>query len=110
MSFFDNYPINSSLLEWAKQAELTTLPQVFKNSVEKYGNRPYLGSCDGKQFKFKTYNEVYEEILTFASALLELKIKRYERVANFSVNRVEWPVVDFGTVFAGGVHVPMYPT
>ncbi|MCR4782911.1 MAG: long-chain fatty acid--CoA ligase [bacterium] len=110
MSFFDNYPISSSLLEWAKQAELTTLPQVFKNSVEKYGNRPYLGSCDGKQFKFKTYNEVYEEILTFASALLELKIKRYERVANFSVNRVEWPVVDFGTVFAGGVHVPMYPT
>lgn len=110
MSLGNEYPVSSALTEWTKHAVLKTLPDVFKNCVAKYGDRPYVGTCDGHQFKFKTYREVNEEIWNFASALLELGLKHFDRVANFSVNRPEWPVADFGTVYAGGVHVPMYPT
>lgn len=110
MDFLSDYPVNQSLLDWAQEAEITTLPQVFNKIAKECANRPYLGCCDGKKFNFKTYGEVYQEVLCFASALLELGLERFQRVANFSTNRPEWPVVDFGTVFAGCIHVSMYPT
>ena len=110
MSAFTDYPVSSALLEWAEKSEIKTLTDVFKNSLEKFGDRPYLGDCDGKGFRFKTYGDVYAEIKNFACALLALGLRRTERVANFSVNGLAWPVVDFGTMFAGGIHVPMYPT
>ncbi len=110
MDFLSDYPVNQSLLDWALEAEITTLPQVFNKVAQECASRPYLGCCDGKKFNFKTYGEVYQEVLYFASALLELGVERYQRVANFSVNRQEWPVVDFGSVFAGCIHVSMYPT
>ena len=110
MDFLSDYPVNQSLLDWAQEAEITTLPQVFTKVAKECAHRPYLGSCDGKKFNFKTYGEVYQEVLCFASALLELGLERFQRVANFSTNRPEWPVVDFGTVFAGCIHVSMYPT
>ncbi|MGM9993094.1 MAG: AMP-dependent synthetase/ligase [Candidatus Bruticola sp.] len=110
MDILGDYPVNQSLLNWAQKAEITTLPQVFNKVAKECSSRPYLGCCDGKCFNFKTYGEVYQEVLYFASALLELGIERFQRVANFSVNRPEWPVVDFGSVFAGTIHVSMYPT
>ena len=101
MDFLSDYPVNQSLLDWAQTAEINTLPQVFNKVAKECATRPYLGRCDGKKFNFKTYGEVYQEVLCFASALLELGLERFQRVANFSVNRPEWPVVDFGTVFDG---------
>ena len=110
MDFLSDYPVNQSLLDWAKEAEITTLVQAFNKVARECASRPYLGCCDGKKFNFKTYGEVYQEVLCFASALLELGLEHFQRVANFSSNRPEWPVVDFGTVFAGCIHVSMYPT
>ncbi|MGM9998808.1 MAG: AMP-dependent synthetase/ligase [Candidatus Bruticola sp.] len=110
MDMLGDYPVNQSLLDWAQKAELTTLPQVFNKVAKECSSRPYLGCCDGKRFNFKTYGEIYQEVLCFASALLELGVKHFHRIANFSVNRPEWPVIDFGSVFAGAIHVSMYPT
>lgn len=104
------FPVPKELKAWAEKNELNTLPRVFRHSVELYGDRPYLGVRAGDEFVFETYSEVYQKILSFASALVELGITPGTRIANFSNNRPEWPVVDFGTVFAACVHVPMYAT
>ena len=58
MDFLSDYPVNQSLLDWAQEAEITTLPQVFNKVAKECANRPYLGCCDGKKFNFKTYGEV----------------------------------------------------
>ncbi|HBM96683.1 TPA: hypothetical protein DD394_04070, partial [bacterium UBP9_UBA11836] len=106
----DEFPINPELLEWEKTADIKTLPELIRRTVDEYGNCPYLGVRVGNEYKFKTYNEIYQEIVFFASALLGVGCQVGDRVANFSANCVEWPVVDFGSSHVGCVHVPMYAT
>ncbi|MCR5661205.1 MAG: long-chain fatty acid--CoA ligase [bacterium] len=110
MNFTDGYPVNKALLAWAEKAELPTLPKMFDRCVSEFGSRPYVGTRQGDNYVFRTYNEVHEDILNFASAMVSLGIEPGERVANFSNNRLEWPVVDFGSAYAACVHTPMYPT
>ncbi|MBQ7529117.1 long-chain fatty acid--CoA ligase [bacterium] len=105
------YPQPHELIAWSQKQKTTTLIDIFNDSVKKYGDRPDLGTCDdGKNYTFKTYKEVNEEVYQFASALLECGLNAGDRVVNFSVNSPQWPVIDFGSVFIGAIHVPMYPT
>lgn len=110
MSITDGFPVLDVFTEWANEAPIKTLPQMLDNSVTKWGDRPYLSSIQGKQYQFKTYSEIYYDINCLASAFLEMGIRVEDRIANFSTNRPEWPVVDFATACIGCVHVPMYPT
>ena len=81
----DEFPINPELLEWEKTADIKTLPELIRRTVDEYGNCPYLGVRVGNEYKFKTYNEIYQEIVFFASALLGVGCQVGDRVANFSV-------------------------
>lgn len=110
MSCITDYPVSPEVQAWAQEAELTTLPQVFEHVARTHAERPYLGQNVEGEYQFKTYAQVHGEVLQLAAALLELGFQDKDRVANFSVNRVEWPVIDLGTVYARGIHVPMYPT
>ncbi len=103
-------PVPQAVQEWAATAEAQTLPAVFRRSVARVGNRPYLGQKVGGTFQFQTYAEVQNQVHNLASALIELGLEPGDRVANFSNNRPEWPMTDLGTVHAGCVHVPMYST
>ncbi|MGM9999013.1 MAG: AMP-dependent synthetase/ligase [Candidatus Bruticola sp.] len=106
----DEFPINQEILEWAKTADVKTLPELIRRTVDTYGNCRYLGVRVGSEYVFKTYNEVYQEIVFFASALLGIGCQPGDMVANFSANCMEWAVVDFGSSHVGCVHVPMYAT
>ena len=104
------YPISKEFQEWAQSTPLKTLPEMIRSTVDQYGECNYLGHRVGDEFKFRTYNEVYQDIVFFASALLGIGCQVGDRVANFSPNCLEWPVVDFGSTHVGCVHVPMYAT
>lgn len=45
-----------------------------------------------------------------SSALINLGIKKGDKIATISSNRPEWNFVDFGVLQIGAVHVPIYPT
>jgi long-chain acyl-CoA synthetase len=51
-----------------------------------------------------------QEAHDFASALLSLGLKKGGTVAILMGNVPEWPIVDIGTIAAGGVGVGLYPT
>ncbi len=104
------YPIYDEFREWAKDAPFKTTPELFLHAWSISKDRPYLGQRVNGKFEFETYDQIYQKILCFASALSELGLAPGDRVANFSNNRPEWPIVDFGCGFAACVHVPMYPT
>lgn len=104
------YPVNQELLDWEKGADIKTLPELIRRTVDKYGERNYMGKREGNEYVFKTYNEVYQEIIYFASALIKIGCQREDRIANFSSNCLEWPVIDFGSAHVGCIHVPMYAT
>jgi len=51
-----------------------------------------------------------QEAHDFATALLSLGLKKSGSVAILMGNVPEWPIVDIGTIAAGGVGVGLYPT
>jgi long-chain acyl-CoA synthetase len=51
-----------------------------------------------------------QEAHEFATALLSLGLKNSNSVAILMGNVPEWPIVDIGTIAAGGVGVGLYPT
>lgn len=51
-----------------------------------------------------------QEAHEFATALLSLGLKKGNSVAILMGNVPEWPIVDIGTIAAGGVGVGLYPT
>jgi len=46
----------------------------------------------------------------FSYGLIELGLKKGDKIATVSNNRPEWNIIDFGMEQIGVVHVPVYPT
>lgn len=55
----------------------------------------------------KTYREMADNI---SLGLLELGIKKGDKIATISNNRPEWNFIDMGISQTGAIHVPIYPT
>lgn len=64
---------------------------------------------DGKYQPVSTA-ELADRVRRLAKALVDLGLQRGDRVALMSENGPHWPTVDFATLCAGGVLVPIYPT
>jgi len=61
-----------------------------------------------KQGKYRsiTYRQFYEEVCFLAAGLLDLGVKRGDRVGLIADNRQEWMVSDFGILSVGACDVP----
>lgn len=57
-----------------------------------------------------TYAELADAVRSYAGALLELGVKKGDRLAILSENCVEWALADWGCQSLGVVVVPIYPT
>jgi len=77
---------------------------------ERYNERPVLAyKYDGKWVEFNL--NTYQQNANFLSySLLDLGLKKGDKVSTISNNRPEWNFVDMGVCQAGMVHVPVYPT
>lgn len=64
---------------------------------------------NGKWIKYSTEDAV-QHVNSISLGLLELGIKKDDKVAIISINRPEWNFVDYGIQQIGAVSVPMYPT
>ena len=83
------------------------LPLLFKLRAESCPDLTAQASKD-KRGTFRTYSfkTVYEEILTFASALQDIGITKGSHTALISDNRKEWLIADFALLSLGAVDVP----
>lgn len=79
--------------------------------LKEYGNKDILArrEANGKWRKY-TIEEYVEHAYAISSALLELGVKKGDKVATIMQNRPEWNFLDMGIAMAGGIHVPVYPT
>lgn len=79
--------------------------------LKEYGNKDILArrEADGKWRKY-TIEEYVEHAYAISSALLELGVKKGDKVVTIMQNRPEWNFLDMGIAMAGGIHVPVYPT
>ena len=88
----------------------TTIPGIFRNSVEKYGDNVLFMNREGSSWKEMSYSAVRESVDALASYMIGDGIKPGDRIAIYSNNRPEWGISDLASLSAGAADVTIYPT
>lgn len=84
-----------------------TLPALFERSVERFSqNTMVLEKRDGA-YRKRTYSEMRFLVHRCAAGLMQLGLRKGERVALIAEGRPEWIVAELGILYAGGVNVPI---
>ena len=90
-------------------SEWPTLPQMFRISQMRYGERPCFVDFEGKggAKQTYTYNEAWQKIETLAQWMMANGVKKGDHVAVSGKNSPEWAVVFFAAMLAGAVAIPL---
>ena len=86
---------------------MKTIINLFEESVNKFGNNPYLWEKTGDKYVSTTYKEVQQEVHFFAAGLITLGVKKGDRIALMSEGRNAWVISELGILHAGAVNVPL---
>jgi len=84
-----------------------TLPLMLRARTQENPNIviQYYKEKNGK-YRSVTYQQFYEDVCFIASGLMELGVKRGDKVGLIADNRQEWMVADFGIMSTGAIDVP----
>ncbi|MEA2599946.1 MAG: long-chain acyl-CoA synthetase [Acidobacteriota bacterium] len=86
-----------------------TLTELFLKAAS-YNKPDCLYSKIAGSFQPISTAELVDRVRRLSKALVDLGVERGDRVALMSENGPHWPTVDFATLCAGAVLVPIYPT
>jgi long-chain acyl-CoA synthetase len=91
--------------------KIDRLFDILSNARENFPEKSDALACkvDGS-WKSYSVNDYYESVQSLSYGLMELGLKKGERVATISNNRPEWNIVDMALMQTGLVHVPIYTT
>ncbi|XP_023748723.2 probable acyl-activating enzyme 16, chloroplastic [Lactuca sativa] len=85
--------------------ELKAIPDIWRSSAEKFGDRVALVDPHHDPPTNMTYNQLEEDILNFCEGLRVIGIKPCEKVALFADNSCRWLVADQGVMATGAINV-----
>ena len=85
-----------------------TLVDMFERSVKTYASNDLFGVKKDGTWTWTKYGEVGKFVDNFRAGLASLGIKRGDKVAFISNNRVEWAVAAYACYGLGAALVPMY--
>ncbi|MEI7894408.1 MAG: AMP-dependent synthetase/ligase [Myxococcales bacterium] len=86
----------------------TNLVALFSHATDLYQSRPLFGVRHDGTWRWVTYGQFAEQVASCRSALDTLGVRRGDRVAVVSSNRLELPVAAFAVLSLGATWVPMY--
>lgn len=96
-----------------KIPDMTTISRVFdllEHNRQKYNSKDVLASkVNGEWVKYSS-EDFIDRTNEVSRGLIQLGIKKDDKVAVMSPNRPEWNFCDFGIMQMGATQVPMYPT
>ncbi|XP_029379100.1 long-chain-fatty-acid--CoA ligase ACSBG1 [Echeneis naucrates] len=90
--------------------EPITVHQMFKASLEKYGNMYALASKKNDKWEKITFLEYYQICRRAAKSFLKLGLERFHGVAILGFNSAEWFFSAVGAILAGGIMTGIYAT
>ncbi len=86
---------------------MKTIPQLFEESVEKYGNNVMmLEKIDG-HYRPSTYKEIHTQVCRFAAGLISVGIKKGDRIGLIAEGRNDWVISELGILYTGAINVPL---
>jgi len=90
--------------------EPTTLVDVFERVARTHKRPDTLNyKSDGRWLPISS-DELLRRAKAIAAGMHAIGVQRGDRVALLSESRVEWTLTDAGSIFAGAIDVPIYPT
>ncbi len=90
--------------------EPRTLVDVFIRVAHEHKRPDTLNYKSEGRWLSVSSDEMLERAKLIAAGLHAIGVKRGDRVAILSESRVEWTLTDAGSIFAGAIDVPIYPT
>jgi long-chain acyl-CoA synthetase len=89
---------------------IRNLSQIFRNQVGKYNNRLAVEKRQQGVWRGWSWTEYYNMAKAFGLGLYSLGVRKGDRVALLSENRLEWLAADMGILGIGACTVPIYVT
>ncbi|MUP39036.1 AMP-dependent synthetase/ligase [Labilibaculum euxinus] len=86
---------------------MKTIIQLFENSVDLFGENPFLWEKTNSDYQSVSYQSLYDEVQLFATGLFSLGIQKADRIGLLSEGRNAWVLSELGILFAGAVNVPL---
>ena len=86
---------------------MKSLIQFFEESAEKYDSNVYMWEKPQDKYEGTTYGETKKQVYEFAAGLINLGIKKGDRLSLISEGRNSWVVGELGILYAGAVNVPL---
>ena len=83
-----------------------TLKALFEHSVKSYGDKLALAILNGEEMSYDAFGEKVREV---QEMLREYGIAKGDKVAIYSTNMPNWPVVYFAVTTMGAIIVPILP-
>lgn len=86
---------------------MLAITDLLEETVSKFGNNVYLWEKKTDKYIASTYNEVRDAVYKFAAGLVQLGIKKGDRIALISEGRNAWVIGELGILYAGAINVPL---
>jgi long-chain acyl-CoA synthetase len=86
---------------------MKTIPQLFEESIEKFGNNVMMLEKKGDRYKSSTYKDIREQVHRFAAGLVSIGIKKGDRIGLIAEGRNEWVIAELGILYTGAINVPL---
>ena len=86
---------------------MKTIIQLFEECVEKYNANTFLWEKKTDKFEPLSYTQTRDAVYRFAAGLLQLGVKRNDKVALLSEGRNDWIIGELAILYTGAINVPL---
>ncbi len=84
-----------------------TLPEMFEDCVTRHGPNVMMWEKRDGSYRGTTYRQMQSLVHRSAAGLIDLGIRKGDRVALLSEGRNDWVTAELGMMYAGAVDVPL---
>jgi len=85
-----------------------TIPEAFLATMARVPEHPAYATKTGGEYRSVNWATAAEAVRKICGGLVKLGLKKGDRLALLSPNRMEWALMDLGAQFLGVVTVPVY--
>lgn len=86
---------------------MKSIIQFFEESVEKFSSNVYLWEKPADKYEGTTYGETKKQVYEFAAGLMNLGVKKGDRLSLISEGRNSWVIGELGILYTGALNVPL---
>lgn len=86
---------------------MQTIPGLFEESVKKFSDNTYVLESVNGTYTNISYKEIHSRVMNLTSGLMDLGIKKDDKVTLLSEGRSEWLISELSVLYLGAVDVPI---